>query len=243
MKGVMPALTAMTLLTIHELGTASEFAYQVKEVAKQHFGGVGDESAATGMFLTAFFLYGTAFFSRVGGNWMALRTSEGSMYAFSSAMSVIGSSMLIAANGNMPILFTGAMMATFGMGNFFSQVFEYTMKQAPKFRPELAVLIGYTMPVAAGLAAGIHALAEWGVTQGVNDLGLMTALGALVASFAACPKMFADSSLIRSAQYYSKKAWTSLKNIFRKKGNPPAGNASVEVSEGLMEGLAEATAH
>lgn len=226
MKGVLSALSAMTFLTVHELGTASEFAYQVKEVAKQHFGGAGDESAATGMFLTAFFLYGTAFFSRIGGNWIALRTSEGSMYAFSSAMSLIGTSMLIAANGNMPVLFTGAMMATFGMGNFFSQVFEYTMKQAPKFRPELAVLIGYTMPLAAGLTAGIHSLAEWGATQGIHELGLMTALGALITSFVACPKMFADSSLVRSAQYYSRKVWTAVKNIFRKNGNPPAANAA-----------------
>ena len=236
MKGVKPALGAMTLLTIHELGTASEFAYQVKELAKQQFGTSGDESMAMGMFLTAFFLYGTAFFSRIGGNWIALRTSEGSMYAFSSAMSVLGTSMLIAANGNMPMLFTGAIMATFGMGNFFSQIFEYTMKQAPKFRPELAVLISYTMPLAAGLSAGIHSLAEWGATHGINELGLMTALGALVASFAVCPKMFADSSLIRSAKYYSKKAWTAVKNMFRSKGNPPAGN-STPLTDGMRAGV------
>ena len=243
MKGVLPALTAMTFLTVHELGTASEFAYQVKKVAEQHFGGVGDEGAATGMFLTAFFLYGTAFFSRVGGNWIALRLSEGSMYAFSSALSVLGTSMLIVANGSIPLLFTGATMATFGMGNFFSQIFEYTMKQAPKFRPELAVLIGYTMPVAAALTAGIHSLAEWGTTHGIQELGLMTALGALVASFAACPKMFADSSIIRSVQYYSKKAWTSLKKMFRRNGNPPAGNSASGANEGSKEGLTEATAH
>ena len=233
MPGVLPALSAMTMLTVHELGTSSEFAYQVNELAKLKFGMEGDGGvSALGMFLTAFFLYGTSFFSRLAGNWLALRTSEGSMYAFSSAMSVLGSSLLIAADGSLPLLFTGATMATFGMGNFFSQVFEYTTKQAPKFRQELAVLIGYTMPLAAGLSACVHSLAEWGVTQGVQDLGLMATLGALLVSFVMCPGIFADSSVIRSAQYYGKKAWTAVKNMFHKP-QPPASPASAVETDPL----------
>lgn len=226
MPGVLSALSAMTFLTVHELGTSSEFAYQVNELAKLKFGTEGgSQVSALGMFLTAFFLYGTSFFSRLAGNWLALRTSEGSMYAFSSAMSVIGSSLLIAADGNLPLLFTGATMATFGMGNFFSQVFEFTTKQAPKYRQELAVLIGYTMPLAAAFSACIHSIAEWGVSKGIDDLGLMTTLGCLVTSFLICPKIFADSSVIRSAQYYGKKAWDAVKNKFRK-APAPAANAA-----------------
>ena len=116
-------------------------------------------------------------------------------------------------------------MATFGMGNFFSQIFEYTMKQAPKFRQELAVLIGYTMPVGALMSAGVHALAEFGLTQGIQELGLMTTLGALLTSFAVCPKIFADSSLILSAKYYSFKFWNWLKNRFSS-NNPPSAGAT-----------------
>ncbi len=220
MPGVRPALGAMTLLTVHELGTSSEFAYQVEELAKANFG-VGDaEGAALGMFLTAFFLYGTSFFSRMAGNWLALRTTEGSMYAFSSAISAIGTGLLIAANGSMPMLFTGAIMATFGMGNFFSQVFEYTMKQAPKFRQELAVLIGYTMPIAAALTAGVHTLAEWGTAHGINALGLMVCQGALLASFLVAPRMFADSSLVKAVKHYGKK----FINLFKRGGGKNGGS-------------------
>lgn len=231
MPGVRSALGAMTLLTVHELGTSSEFAYQVKEVAKANFG-VGDaEGAALGMFLTAFFLYGTSFFSRLAGNWLALRTSEGSMYAFSSAISAIGTGLLIAANGSMPMLFTGAIMATFGMGNFFSQVFEYTIKQAPKFRQELAVLIGYTMPVAALLTAGVHTLAEWGTAHGINALGLMVCQAALFTSFFVAPRMFADSSLVKAIKYYGKKFINLFKRGGGKNGGdvPPAADLSEPV--------------
>ena len=220
MKGVRSALAAMTLLTVHELGTSSEFAYQVGSVAAEKFGANGTEGAAIGMFLTAFFLYGTSFFSRVAGNWVALRTSEGTMYAFSSLISVLGTGMLIGAHGNLFELFSGAILATFGMGNFFSQMFEHTIKQAPKFRPELAVLIGYTMPLAAGLTSGVHTLAEWGAAHGVHELGLISTLGALLLSFIVCPKMFADSSIIRSIQHYGKKAGAAIKRMLGLKGKP-----------------------
>ena len=226
MKGVPTALGAMTLLTVHELGTSSEFAYQVEELAKANFGVREAEGAALGWFLTAFFLYGTSFFSRLAGNWLALRTSEGSMYAFSSAISAIGTSLLIAAEGSMPMLFTGAILATFGMGNFFSQVFEYTIKQAPKFRQELAVLIGYTMPIAAALTAGVHTLNEWGGAHAISVLGLKVCLGALFASFLVAPRMFADSSLVKAIQYYGKKFINLFKRGGGKNGGavPPAGD-------------------
>lgn len=235
MPGVVSSLGAMTLLTVHELGTSSEFAYQVGAVANAKLGLAGADGAATGMFLTAFFLYGSSFFSRIAGNWVALRTSEGSMYAFSSLMSLLGSTLLIAADNSLPLLFTGATMATFGMGNFFSQVFEHTIKQAPKFRPELAVLIGYTMPLGAGLSSGMHALAEWGASQGVSNLGLIASLGALVASFAVCPKMFANSSLIRSAQYYGQKMWQAARNMFIKKTQQVSPESPSDQAEALAQ--------
>ncbi len=217
---VLPALTAMTLLTIHELGTSSEFAFAVNDALKAR-GMDPKASIAMGTFLSALFLYAPSFIFRLAGNWLALRMSEGSMYALSSSASVIGTGLMIASGGSLPMLFTGALFATFGMGNFFSQVYEYIMSLQPKYRTELAVLIGYTMPVAAVLTAGVRSLAAFGNTQGIYGLGLMACEAALIGSFFAAPGIFAGSSVIQSIKYY----WKKLINFFKGGRATPLGTS------------------
>lgn len=210
---VFSSLLAMTLLTVHELGTSSEFAFAVNDALKA--GGMDPKaSIALGTFLSALFLYAPSFFFRLAGNWFALRMSEGSMYAFSSACSVLGTALMIASGGSLPMLFSGAIFATFGMGNFFSQIYEYIMSLQPKHKTELAVLVGYTMPIAAGLTAGIRSLASWGLDHGIYGLGLMICQAALIGSFFAVPGMFAGSSLVQSAKYYIQK----MMNFFKRGG-------------------------
>ena len=212
---VFPALLSMTLLTVHELGTSSEFAYAVKDSITML--GVNPKEATTlGSFLAALVLYGPSFLFRLAGNWLALRISEGSMYTLSSGASVMGTGLMIASHGNLPMLFAGAILATFGMGNFFSQMYEYTIQLQPKKRAELAVLIGYTMPIAAGITALIHTINTWGTEHGIYGLGLMICQAALIGSFFASPGMFAGSSIMQSFKHYAKQ----IKNVFSKTKTP-----------------------
>ncbi len=220
-KGVRPGLAAMSLLTIHELGTASEFAHQIKDLVKFQLGTNAGDSLALGMFLTGVVLYGTTFLSRIAGNWIALRTSEGSMYTLSSSASLIGTTMMILSGNSLGMFLTGGVLASFGMGNFFAQVFEHIVKDKKQIRQALSVLIGLTMPVAALATSGVHSLQLWGVEHGIGGLGLMAAEAALIASFFADRSIFANGSLYKSIKYYASK----IKNLFkRNKNNPPSAD-------------------
>jgi len=238
MPGVIPALLSMIGLTIHELGGSSEFAFQVNELIKRSLGIEGNISvSALGLAISAIVIYGSSWVSRYAGNWLARRISEGSMYAFSSSMSVLGTAMMIGAGDSLGTLLTGATLAMFGMGNFFAQLWVYTMKQAPEYSQELAVLIGYTMPIAAVLSACVHTVSDWGASIGIDNLGLITTMGALLASLAVCPGIFRESTITASAQYYGRRAWNGIKKMF---GFPPSSGTNGVA--GGANGVADAAA-
>jgi hypothetical protein len=217
---LMPAsLLAMTLLTVHELGTSSAFSYALADALKVW---LGDEKEvlATSQFLTALSLYGSAFASRLLGNVISRRIREGSMYFISSMASAIGTGLMIAANGtNVPLLLAGAVFASFGMGNFFAQLFEYITNLHPKYRPEVATLITYTMPLSSLLVTPF----EWLKEISGMPLDLILSEAALIASFFVLPGMFADSSLVDSAKYYGKK----IADAFRSKGKSGGTSANL----------------
>ena len=223
--GMASALMGMMLLTSHELGTSLGFAYAINQ-AIEKVGITGDENLAFGAFLSAFFLYGTAFLSRGLGNALSMRITEGTMYAFSSLCSAVGTGLMIGANGNFAPLLSGVVLAGFGMGNFFSQVFEYTRNLNPKYAPEIAQLITLTMPVAAALSSQFPTVAHM---AGVPGLDLILCAGALAGGLWATRKMFEDSSIVRSARYY----WQKLKDKIRR------SNPSEEVTEGAPQDLPE----
>lgn len=218
------ALLGMALATTHELGTSIGLAYAINQAIAK--GGVtGNDNLAFGAFLAAVFMYGFTFYSRGLGKKLIPRMSEGSMYLFSSLCSLVGTGLMIGADGNFVPLLTGAVLTGFGTGNFFSQVYKYTVSLNDKYRPEIAMMISWTMPVAAFLSALVEPAAA---VTGIQGFDLMLCAGALVGSLVATKAMFADSSIVSSAKYY----WKKLTNIF-KKNEPPAEDypATEEVSE------------
>ena len=222
--GMGSALAGMMLATIHELGTASGFAYAIGQ-ALENIGYSPKDSLTTGAFLSAVFLYGTSFLSRLGGNKLAVRISEGSMYGFSSLCSVIGTALMIAGvYGNLPMLLTGVVLTGFGTGNFYSQVFDYTQRLPEKigkdYRTEVSFLIGLTMPFAAFITGSFQEIVK---VTGATGVDFMISGAALLGSLIFTRRMFEDSSIVRSARYY----WQKLKDKIHR-NEPPAEDPPVE---------------
>ena len=202
MKGLPAGLAAMTLATFHELAISNGFAFGMRAI-------VGH--GATSNALTALALYGSMSAGRILGNILSRRVSGGTMYAVSSTMSVLGTAMMAASNGNIAPLITGAVIASFGVGNFFSQMYEYLTGLYPKFRREIALLINYTMPAAAVLTFPMRALVQ---STGISNLDLLISGGGLLASLILTPGMFANSSIVKALQHSWKTTAAALKKVF-----------------------------
>lgn len=207
-----PGIIGIALATVHELSVSNGFAFAMHNVV-----GNGAEANA----FTAFALYGSMSAGRVLGNIISRRISGGSMYALSSAFSLAGTGMMVAAGGHIAPLITGAVIASFGVGNFFSQMYEYMTGLYPKYRREIALLINYTMPLAAVMSFPMRWLV--GVT-GWSSLDLMLAEGALMGSLLLTPGMLANSSLVRAAKYGSRKMVAGVKKLFKRGNNNHPGN-------------------
>jgi len=136
------------------------------------------------------------------------------MYAVSSAMSVLGTALMAGANGNIGALISGAVIASFGVGNFFSQMYEYMTGLYPKYRREIALLINYTMPAAAIMTFPMRWLV--GLT-GISNLDLLISGAGLLGSLVLTPGMFANSSIVKAAQHSFTNTKTLLRNILNKK--------------------------
>lgn len=202
--GLPPALTAMTLATIGELGFSNNFAFAMREL-------VGSATAATG--IVGLLLYGFMFSWRVFGNFLSQRMSGGSMYAISSATAILGPLAMSIAHSNMPALMTGAVISCFGISNFFAQMYDYIIKLHPDYKREVALLINLTMPLAA-VSAPLLRLA--GHVPGL-DMALVSA--AMAGSVILTPKMLADSSIIQVLGHSWKNAKTRVTRLFQRKGN------------------------
>ncbi len=209
MAGLPMSLTAMTLATMGELGLSNGLAFAMREL-------VGNGTAATG--IVGILLYGCMFGWRIVGNVLSQRMSGGSMYALSSMASISGPMMMSMAGSNVAMLATGAIIACFGVSNFFSQMYEYMVGLHPKYKREIALLINYTMPAAAVPAALLRKVVE---VSGVSGLDIGIAGVALAASVALTPGMLANSSMVQAGKY----AWQQLKNklhrFFHRGGDVP----------------------
>lgn len=211
MSGLPTALGAMTLATLGELGLSNGLAFAMQEL-------IGNATKATG--IVGILLYGCMFGWRIVGNVLSQRMSGGSMYAVSSMASIAGPVMMTLAGSNIGMLATGAMIACFGISNFFSQMYEYMVGLHPKYKREIALLITYTMPAAAIPAALLRgAVAK----TGIASLDIAIAGAALAASVALTPGMLANSSMIQGAKYGWKQLKAKLHRFFHRGGNiPPA---------------------
>ncbi len=211
MSGLPAALGAMTLATLGELGLSNGLAFAMREL-------VGNGTAATG--IVGLLLYGCMFGWRIVGNVLSQRMSGGSMYAVSSMASVAGPMMMALAGSNVGLLATGAIIACFGISNFFSQMYEYMVGLHPKYKREIALLITYTMPAAAVPAALLRgAVAK----TGIASLDIAIAGAALAASVALTPGMLANSSMVQGAKYGWQQLKAKLHRFFHRGGDlPPA---------------------
>ena len=141
--GVSSLATAMTLATVHEFVISSSFAGTMKDLISQ---------GELANFLIATFLYVPLIAGRLGGNWISRRISPDTMYLFCSSLSAIGTAIMAAAGTSVPMAITGAAIATLGVGNFFSQMYDYIMNKYPKQNREISSILALTMGV-AGLGA------------------------------------------------------------------------------------------
>ena len=215
-----PAVAAMALATMHELSVSNGFAFAMH-------GLLGNGAQANAY--TALALYGSMSAGRILGNIISRRISGGSMYALSSTFSLAGTALMAASAGNsVPSLITGAIIASFGVGNFFSQMYEYMIGLYPKHRREIALLINYTMPAAAVMSFPMRWLV--GVT-GFSGMDLVAAEAAVLSSILLTPGMLANSSLVKVGKNLWTQAADKIKNIWRK--TPPSAGA------GLTEAVAQ----
>ncbi len=214
MAGLPSSLAAMTLATLGELGLSNGLAFAMREL-------VGDGTAATGM--VGMLLYGCMFGWRVVGNILSQRMSGGSMYALSSIASVTGPMMMAFSGGQAAPLVAGAIIACFGVSNFFSQMYEYMVGLHPKYKREIALLINCTMPAGA-IGASLLRL-----SSAVPGLDMGLAGVALAASVALTPGMLANSSVLHMISYEWGKLKTKVKQFFHRGNNqPPLSEATAQ---------------
>ncbi len=136
---------------------------------------------------------------------------------------------MIGANGNFGPLLTGAILAGFGMGNFFAQVFEHTvgLDEEKKYAAEIAQIITLTMPAAALLSSQLPTIAS---AAGMPGLDLKICFGLLLGGLWATKKMFVDSSLVESVRHY----WKKIANKFNR-NEPPAEDSPATEEEPAAE--------
>ncbi len=216
---IFPAALGMTLATMHELSVSNGFAFTMHNLLP---------NGAYANALTALVLYGSMSTGRLLGNWISRRISGGSMYALSSSLSLLGTATMVAASGNVPLLMTGAVIASFGVGNFFSQMYEYMTGLYPKFRREISLLINYTMPAAAMLAMPMRKLV--GIT-GFAGMDLLVSGAGLIASLALTSGMFANSSIVLAGKYGLGQLKQYVKKVFSHKGKTPPADLNNSVAQ------------
>ncbi len=208
--GVGTLSTAMTLATIHEFGISSSFAGTMKDL-------VNGELAN---FVMATSLYVPLIIGRLGGNWISRRISPDTMYLFCSSLSAIGTAIMAMAGTSVPMAITGAAIASLGVGNFFSQMYDYIMNKYPKQNREISSILALTMGVAGlgTIPAGYITADKVGM-----PLDLWYAGAALVASLVLTPGMMLNSSFVKVFSQPWKKLITHVKKFFHRGNNlPPA---------------------
>lgn len=212
--GVRALAIAMTLATVHEFGISTSFAGTMKHLVKGELAN----------FLIATSLYVPLIIGRLGGNWISRRISPDTMYLFCSGLSALGTAIMAMAGTSVPLAVTGAAIASLGVGNFFTQMYDYIMNKYPKQNREISSILALTMGV-----AGLGTIpAKWITAEKMGaPLDLWYAGAALVASLALTTGMMKNSSIVKGLKQAVAKPWskvkTNIKKWFQRGGNvPPA---------------------
>ena len=220
-EGVKGLAAAMTLATMHEFILSSSFASSVNKL-------VPDGAYAN--FLVAFCLYTPLIVGRVLGSLVGNRISSGSMYLLCSALSAIGTAVMITNVGDLVPTLVGAVVASLGVGNFFTQMYDYIMQKHPKLQREISVILALTMAI-----AGIATLPASYLTSITKNLDLIYAGACLGLSLVLTPGMMKDSTLYKFVR-------TQVKKLFGKKSkSAKADNKDNSTGDGPASGAAGKT--
>lgn len=215
--GVGPLATAMTLATVHEFVISSSFAGNMKHLI--------DGELAN--FLMATSLYLPLIIGRLGGNWISRRISPDTMYLLCSALSAFGTGIMATAGNSVAQSITGAAIASLGVGNFFTQMYDYIMNKYPKQNREISSILALTMGL-GGLGA-IPAGYITAQTVGM-PLDLWYAGAVLAASLLLTPGMMKNSSLWKGLKSAAGQSWKKMTNRVKRLFNrgdqiPPQASA------------------
>ena len=186
---------AMTLATVHEFTISSAFAMNLNHLIPN-----GD----TANLLVAAALYIPMIIGRLGGNVLASRVSSGTMYVLCSALSALGTLIMMVFAGHISGAIIGAVISSLGMGNFFSQMYDYITKKNPKHVREISVILSLTMAFGGVLTMPAYHFNEW---FGGNNLDITYALFCLVGSLVLTTNMMANSTLMK----FVKNKWNVVK--------------------------------
>ena len=209
--GVATLLIAMSTACVHEFVLSSSFTGIMKNLIPQ---------GELALFLTASALYLPMIAGRLAGGDLSNRKMKpASMYIGFSALSAIGTTIMATAGGSVPLTIAGAAIATIGIGNFFTQMYDYITRLYPKRVRELSSLMALTMGV--GGAVAIPA----GYMAGMSGMGvpanLLYASGMLLTSLLLTPRMMRNSSLVTGVRQEIQKVWERFKRFFHRGGDTP----------------------
>ena len=210
--GVTALASAMTLATVHEFVVSSAFSTTMKELIKE---------GEFANFLVACSLYVPLIVGRLGGNVISRRISADTMYILCSGLSALGTGIMATAGGSVAQMISGAAVASFGVGNFFTQMYDYIMNRYPKQNRELSSILALTMALGGIGAIPAGYLAS---VTGFDPASLVYAGGALAASLILTPAMMAKSTLVQGVKYESKRLWAGVKKLFKRGNNNHPGN-------------------
>ena len=219
-----PAVAAitfgMTLASVHEFTISSAFAMNLNQLIA---------SGATANLLVAIALYIPLIAGRLGGNVLATRISSGTMYLFCNALSGLGTLIMLGSAGNVGMSVLGAAITSLGVGNYFSQMYDYVTKKNPQFQREISVILAITMALAGGLTVPASHLNAW---FGGTNLDIWYALAALAASWLLTLGMMDNSTIVK----FMKSTWNTLnEKLFRKStGQNAAQEAPGAVTKDML---------
>lgn len=206
-EGVLNISTAMALATAHELSVSSAFSSTLYQT-------IPDGDMATIMVIGI--LYGSLMAGRLLGNVTATRMSAGTSYLGYSALSLGGTAAIAAGIvGDMSwLVLTGGVIASIGIGNYFSQMFAYIIRKHPDLQSQISQVLSFTMPIAVGLSMPITYLNDW---FGVPYARVMAAFAMLVSSLVMTKDMMESSTLYKFIVQEFKEAHDYVVGLFNKK--------------------------
>ena len=206
-EGVMGIVAGMSLATAHELSVSSSFSSTLYQI-------IPDGDMATIMVIGV--LYGSLMLGRLLGNITTTRMSAGTSYFAYSALSGLGTAGImggIMADSPATIV-AGGVIASIGIGNYFSQMFAYIIRKHPELQSQISQALSFTMPVAVGLSMPITYLNDW---TGLPYARVMASLAMLVASMVATKGMLDNSTLYKYVVQEFKEASDYVVGLYKNK--------------------------